>query len=49
MEPADALLREASDRVRTAIQEVRAVLDDLLPPGLEELGLAEALRIRLGT
>jgi signal transduction histidine kinase len=46
-EPADALLREASDRVRTAIQEVRAVLDDLLPPGLEELGLAEALRIRL--
>jgi signal transduction histidine kinase len=46
-EPADAFLREASDRVRTAIQEVRAVLDDLLPPGLEELGLAEALRIRV--
>jgi signal transduction histidine kinase len=43
----DAHLAEASERVRTAIREVRAVLDALLPPGLEELGLTEALRIRL--
>ena len=41
------LLREASDACGRPSEEVRAVLDDLLPPGLEELGLAEALRIRL--
>jgi two-component system sensor histidine kinase UhpB len=37
----------ASERLLTAIREVRAVLAHLLPPGLEELGLADALRTRL--
>lgn len=44
-----ALLAQAQDRVLEAIREVRAVLDSLVPPGLEELGLAEALRIRART
>ncbi|MBA2380480.1 MAG: sensor histidine kinase [Chloroflexi bacterium] len=43
----DPRLVNASDRLRTAIGEVRAVLARLLPPGLEELGLAEAMRVRL--
>ena len=43
----DPRLVSASERLLTAIGEVRAVLARLLPPGLEELGLAEALRTRL--
>jgi signal transduction histidine kinase len=43
----DSYLESASDRVVTAIKEVRAVLADLLPPGLEELGLGHAIRNKL--
>jgi signal transduction histidine kinase len=46
-QPPDSRLVSASERLQTAIGEVRAVLARLLPPGLEELGLAEALRTRL--
>lgn len=45
----DPRLVAASERLLTAIREVRAVLAHLLPPGLEELGLADALRTRLGS
>lgn len=37
----------ATERVQAAIGEVRAVLASLLPPGLEELGVAHAIRRRL--
>ena len=40
-------LASAAERVQVAIREIRAVLDRLLPPGLEELGLAKALDSRL--
>lgn len=40
-------LAEASDRLLTAIRELRAVLTRMTPPGLDELGLADAIRIRL--
>jgi signal transduction histidine kinase len=43
----DPRLVAASERLLTAIGEVRAVLAHLLPTGLEELGLAEALRTRI--
>ena len=43
----DEFLESASDRLVTAINEVRAVLADLMPPGLEELGLAHAIRSRM--
>jgi signal transduction histidine kinase len=43
----DNYLEAASDRVVTAIKEMRAVLADLLPPGLEELGLSHAIRNRM--
>ena len=46
-ESVDGYLSDASDRVVTAIKEVRAVLADLLPPGLEELGLAHAIENRM--
>ena len=42
----DSYLESASDRMVTAIKEVRAVLNDLVPPGLEELGLGQAIRSR---
>jgi signal transduction histidine kinase len=42
----DSYLEAASDRVVTAIKEVRAVLNDLVPPGLEELGLGQAIASR---
>jgi signal transduction histidine kinase len=42
----DSMLESASDRMVTAIKEVRAVLNDLVPPGLEELGLGQAIRSR---
>ncbi|HEX2756215.1 MAG TPA: sensor histidine kinase [Candidatus Limnocylindrales bacterium] len=45
----DPRLVHASERLQSAIREVRAVLARLLPPGLEELGLADALRTRLNT
>jgi signal transduction histidine kinase len=46
-QPPDPRLVNASERLLTAIREVRAVLARLLPPGLDELGLAEALRARI--
>jgi signal transduction histidine kinase len=45
----DPRLVAAGELVLTAIGEVRAVLARLLPTGLDELGLAEALRTRIGT
>lgn len=38
-------LDAAQERLLTAIREVRVVLNTLVPPGLEELGLANALKI----
>ena len=46
-ESVDEYLESASERLVTAIKEVRAVLADLMPPGLEELGLAHAIRSRM--
>jgi signal transduction histidine kinase len=46
-ESVDGYLESASDRLVTAIKEVRAVLADLVPPGLEELGLAQAIQHRM--
>lgn len=46
-EDPDPRLVAAGELVLTAIGEVRAVLARLLPTGLEELGLAEALRTRI--
>ena len=43
----DSYLESASDRMVTAIKEVRAVLNDLVPPGLEELGLGQAIHSRM--
>jgi signal transduction histidine kinase len=42
----DGHLESASDRLVTAIKEVRAILADLVPPGMEELGLGHAIRSR---
>ncbi len=47
--PLRGRLDDASDRLSTAIKEVRAVLNDLIPPGLDELGLAAAVRNRVAT
>jgi signal transduction histidine kinase len=46
-ESIDQYLENASERLVTAIKEVRAVLNDLVPPGLEELGLGQAIERRL--
>jgi signal transduction histidine kinase len=46
-ESIDGYLESASDRLVTAIKEVRAVLADLVPAGLEELGLAQAIHHRM--
>jgi signal transduction histidine kinase len=46
-ESVDEYLESASDRLVAAIKEVRAVLNDLVPPGLEELGLAQAIHSRV--
>jgi signal transduction histidine kinase len=43
----DRRVAAASERLVAAIGEVRAVLARLLPPGLEELGLAHALESQL--
>jgi signal transduction histidine kinase len=43
----DSYLESASDRMVTAIKELRAVLNDLVPPGLEELGLGQAIYSRM--
>jgi signal transduction histidine kinase len=43
----DAYLESASERMQAAIKEVRAVLNDLVPPGLEELGLRMAIESRM--
>lgn len=43
----DGYLESASERLVDAIKEVRTVLADLLPPGMEELGLAHAVRSRM--
>ena len=42
-------LDDASERLSTAIREVRAVLNDLIPPGLDELGLGAALTTRVAS
>ena len=42
---ADGHLAAADELLMTAIREVRTVLNSLVPPGLEELGIANALRI----
>jgi signal transduction histidine kinase len=42
-----ANLEAAADRVQTAIREVRGVLAQLVPPGLDELGLVAPIRNRL--
>jgi signal transduction histidine kinase len=47
-ESAELHLDAAQEQVRAAIREVRAVWNALVPRGLEELGLAEALRIHVG-
>ena len=46
-ESVDGYLESAADRLVDAIKEVRTVLADLLPPGMEELGLAHAIRSRM--
>jgi signal transduction histidine kinase len=46
-ESVDDYLESASDRLVAAIHEVRAVLAHLVPPGLEELGLANAIQSRM--
>jgi two-component system NarL family sensor kinase len=43
----DSWLSSASERMQAAIKEVRAVLNDLVPPGLEELGLRMAIESRM--
>ena len=43
----DSWLTSASERMQAAIKEVRAVLNDLVPPGLEELGLRMAIESRM--
>ncbi|MFN8629880.1 MAG: histidine kinase [Chloroflexota bacterium] len=43
-EQAAKMLDEAQDRMLTTIKEIRAVLNNLVPPGLEELGLTKALQ-----
>jgi signal transduction histidine kinase len=44
-EAAPRHLDAAQERLLTAIREVRVVLNAIVPPGLEELGLANALEI----
>jgi signal transduction histidine kinase len=44
-ETAPRHLDAAQERLLAAIREVRLVLNTLVPPGLEELGIANALRI----
>jgi signal transduction histidine kinase len=44
-EAAPGHLDAAQERLLAAIREVRLVLNTLVPPGLEELGIANALRI----
>jgi len=46
-EAASGHLDAAQERLLTAVREVRAVLNTLVPPGLEELGLANALLIHV--
>jgi signal transduction histidine kinase len=46
-EAAPGHLDAAQERLLTAIREVRVVLNRLVPPGLEELGVASALRIHV--
>ena len=46
-ESAEPHLDAAHQQVRAAIREIRTVLNTLVPPGLEELGLAEAIRIHV--
>ncbi len=45
----DSYLESASERMVTAIKELRAVLADLVPPGLEELGLGQAIISRMNS
>jgi signal transduction histidine kinase len=46
-ESAGRHLDEAQERLLTTIKEIRTVLNNLVPPGLEELGLVNALQIHV--
>ncbi len=47
--PLQRNLAAAAERVQAAIREVRGVLAQLVPPGLDELGLVPPIRHRLDT
>jgi signal transduction histidine kinase len=47
--PLQRNLASAAERVQAAIREVRGVLAQLVPPGLDELGLVAPIRQRLET
>lgn len=42
----DAILVEAREEVRSAIAEIRRLVDDLRPPAIDEVGLVDAIRQR---
>ena len=44
-----ALLAETRDEARAAIAEVRRLVDDLRPPAIDEVGLLNAIRQRVGS
>jgi signal transduction histidine kinase len=46
-ESAGRHLDAAQERLLAAIKEIRSVLNNLVPPGLEELGLANAIQIHV--
>jgi signal transduction histidine kinase len=46
-ETAELHLDAAQDRLLTTIKEIRSILNNLVPPGLEELGLANAIQIHV--
>ncbi|MBD2760846.1 hypothetical protein IEE94_15200 [Yimella sp. cx-573] len=42
----DAILAEAREEVKSAIGEIRRLVDDLRPPAIDEVGLVDAIRQR---
>jgi signal transduction histidine kinase len=42
---AEEILRRSRDEIASAVEDVRRILDGLRPPGLDALGLLEALRL----
>lgn len=44
-----ALLAETRDEARAAIAEVRRLVDDMRPPAIDEVGLLNAIRQRVGS